>query len=793
MRYRTVLALGLAATLPLAASLAGADEGYRHGRLRYVEPGTSSSARPRRRPRRRSRTSRSCRATASGRTTPAGPSSSSPTAPSCASTAARKLDYAAHEEERDERIVLRLWSGSVVVHAPSQPSLRFEIETPAGFVEALERSVVRVDVDGRRHAREHLRGRGGVRGRRASLWASARRRAGANGRTSRRASTASKRTTSCSGTRSASRKTARAENSARYLPDDLDEYAGEFETNGDWRYNGEVSGYVWFPHVEVGWQPYSNGRWAWTPYGWTWVPYENWGWAPSHYGRWGYGASMGWYWIPGRTWGPAWVSWAVGGGYAGWCPLGWRDHPVTPWGTLAAPTDGGMGGRAVPRQASSAGRWTRGTSCARESWADAATSAGTASTRCASTPAVLRVADSPLLRPTRDVAALRPSDAAPRLIRTRDDAGRLRARAVRRQQDDDPRAVDARATVRRPPASRARGTGRRSGTGSSDPQESRTPTGAMPRGGASAQGDDRRAPETGGVTSSPRSAPRPAPCLRAARRERRQQRRRRATHGTPGGRRRGVAHRPGATATAPRPTGRAASTRTATAAVGAARRRRRSPPRRRLGVAAGRPGGEPQRLRPARARAPRRRRSSAAAIGRRTAPAATGRRARAAALARAARAWAAAIGPAEASGGSRPQRAAAATGPRPTAAAAHRGRLPPAVAAAVSAARRAPRVGRGRRGASVRRRRTRRRQRPCRRAVAAQPRLARRRQGEASNRARDRAKSRALDTPLGEVGVGRASDSCSVGPARRRGRYPELALDACPRSADNPADAVTVG
>jgi hypothetical protein len=47
---------------------------------------------------------------------------------------------------------------------------------------------------------------------------------------------------------------------------------------------------------------------------------------------------LGWYWIPGNVWGPGWVSWAYGGNYVGWCPLGYRDKPV-PYG----------GRRAVPR------------------------------------------------------------------------------------------------------------------------------------------------------------------------------------------------------------------------------------------------------------------------------------------------------------------------------------------------------------------------------------------------------------------------------------------------------------
>jgi hypothetical protein len=50
---------------------------------------------------------------------------------------------------------------------------------------------------------------------------------------------------------------------------------------------------------------------------------------------------LGWYWVPGNVWGPAWVSWASGGDYIGWCPLGHDDRPAAFAGRRA--------GRAVPR------------------------------------------------------------------------------------------------------------------------------------------------------------------------------------------------------------------------------------------------------------------------------------------------------------------------------------------------------------------------------------------------------------------------------------------------------------
>jgi hypothetical protein len=129
--------------------------------------------------------------------------------------------------------------------------------------------------------------------------------------------------------------------SRRYLPTEVASYADDLDANGSWANDAEV-GRVWRPNVDADWSPYSNGRWTWTVYGWTWCPYETWGWAPFHYGRWGFGARLGWYWIPGSVWGPAWVSWAHGGDYVGWCPLGFHDRPIIGLGV----GQGRFGGRA---------------------------------------------------------------------------------------------------------------------------------------------------------------------------------------------------------------------------------------------------------------------------------------------------------------------------------------------------------------------------------------------------------------------------------------------------------------
>ena len=192
----------------------------------------------------------------------------------------------------------------------------------------------------RRDARERLRRRGGPR-RRPAAGAARRRRAHvrALGRRGRGAAAVRPRRGDDEFARwdgmreSEDRWAAR---SSEYLPDELDAYAGEFErtATGSTRARSATSG---SRTSRSAGSPTRTASWAWTPYGWTWVPYERWGWAPFHYGRWGYSASFGWYWMPGRTWGPGWVSWAVGGGYVGWCPLGRHDQPVSALGLPRRP------------------------------------------------------------------------------------------------------------------------------------------------------------------------------------------------------------------------------------------------------------------------------------------------------------------------------------------------------------------------------------------------------------------------------------------------------------------------
>jgi hypothetical protein len=204
-----------------------------------------------------------------------------------------------------------------------------------------------------------------------------------------------------------------AESRPEYLPEEIAPYADELEANGTWYYESEV-GHVWRPYVALGWQPYSDGRWVWTAYGWTWVPYEAWGWAPFHYGRWGQSASLGWYWIPSAGWGPAWVSWAAGPSYVGWCPLGYRDRPALAY-------DRRDRGRAVPRGGvlATTNPWTfvRRADLGARDVSRRRVEAAVDLTRD------VRVADSPRVRLNREVQFADAERAVPRNIRTKPGLG----------------------------------------------------------------------------------------------------------------------------------------------------------------------------------------------------------------------------------------------------------------------------------------------------------------------------------------------------------------------------------
>lgn len=105
--------------------------------------------------------------------------------------------------------------------------------------------------------------------------------------------------------------------SADYTP-----FYEELTPYGRWL-DVEGYGYAWHPNVaeRTSWQPYVDGRWAWSDQGWAWDSNESFGWACYHYGRWVRIARHGWVWVPGREWAPAWVAWRFGDDCVGWAPL----------------------------------------------------------------------------------------------------------------------------------------------------------------------------------------------------------------------------------------------------------------------------------------------------------------------------------------------------------------------------------------------------------------------------------------------------------------------------------------
>jgi hypothetical protein len=308
-----------------------------------------------------------------------------------------KLDYVAHDE-RDERIVLRLWSGSAWIVTRDRGAL--EIETPGALVLPGQVGSYRVDSDASETVLSVFEGEARFESGREGIDVREGERSFAErGGVPDDPRRFDRRTADDFQTWNESRddRTGWANSTPSYVPEVVRPYAQELETGGSWYFVADV-GHVWRPYVAPGWQPYTNGRWTWTSYGYTWIPYESWGWATSHYGRWGHSGSVGWYWIPGQAWSPAWVSWTIGHDYVGWCPLGRGDRPVA----YAA-------SRGVLRADASPWSYTRRTDL---------TAADVARRRVvlpSETIKTLHVADTPQARPTRDVRGIE-VQAAPRTV-----------------------------------------------------------------------------------------------------------------------------------------------------------------------------------------------------------------------------------------------------------------------------------------------------------------------------------------------------------------------------------------
>jgi hypothetical protein len=319
-----------------------------------------------------------------------------------------KLDYVAHEEGRGESVVLRLWSGGLVLQARNGRHFAgFAIETPGGLVEAEGRVALRIDAEGGETRLSVDEGEATLEaGRRRVVVEAGERTYARQGEAPERARPFDRREGDdfADWSEERDRRETLGGEARRYLPDEVAPYAAELESHGSWYYVTEV-GNVWRPYVDSDWRPYDDGGWIWSSYGWTWVPNESWGWAPSHYGRWGYSGALGWYWAPGSAWGPAWVSWAVGGDYVGWCPLGSGDRPVT--------VDSARG-HAVPRSSlATPVAPTTGWLYAKRSDMSLR---NTARRRTDVPPAevqALRVGESPRSRPSRDLQRLGDGPASP--------------------------------------------------------------------------------------------------------------------------------------------------------------------------------------------------------------------------------------------------------------------------------------------------------------------------------------------------------------------------------------------
>jgi len=119
---------------------------------------------------------------------------------------------------------------------------------------------------------------------------------------------------------------ARSNRSGSYLPEELQGYSSELDSNGRWVRVPDY-GMVWRPSVVLSadWAPYRSGRWIWKGDDYVWISFESWGWVPYHYGRWAVVSGLGWCWVPPARgdvyWGPGYVGWYRTGSHVGWTPL----------------------------------------------------------------------------------------------------------------------------------------------------------------------------------------------------------------------------------------------------------------------------------------------------------------------------------------------------------------------------------------------------------------------------------------------------------------------------------------
>lgn len=119
--------------------------------------------------------------------------------------------------------------------------------------------------------------------------------------------------------------------SSPYLPEGLQSEAHVLEESGRWERVPYQGGYqqMWRPtRVELGWSPFTCGRWTTWYNEHVWIPYEPFGHVTHHYGGWVV-VNGTWYWIPPPRalgirvvrWHPGRVLWIHTPQHIGWVPL----------------------------------------------------------------------------------------------------------------------------------------------------------------------------------------------------------------------------------------------------------------------------------------------------------------------------------------------------------------------------------------------------------------------------------------------------------------------------------------
>ncbi|HXV63297.1 MAG TPA: FecR family protein [Vicinamibacteria bacterium] len=236
-----------------------------------------------------------------------------------------KLDL----EELDKELLVRLWSGSLIVKL-EEPRASVRVDAPAASVYPSAPGTYRLDVEAEHLSLSVSSGSAEL----ASSVGSVLIGAGEQSEITRGLSPSTPQAFNTARldelgewSESRDRRVSRTQDViVRSLPHEVHHYADDLEEHGSWQYENDY-GYVWYPQVGASWAPYRDGWWHYTGLGYTWIAYEPWGWAPYHYGRWGHG-HRGWYWIPGSYWSPAWVSFAFGPAWIGWSPLGFHNRAV---------------------------------------------------------------------------------------------------------------------------------------------------------------------------------------------------------------------------------------------------------------------------------------------------------------------------------------------------------------------------------------------------------------------------------------------------------------------------------